>query len=344
MALHLEEVPEFHCTINLVPSLLTQLEAYVNGATDTHLTMSRRPVDGLERDDAIYLLDNFFMAFADSMIRPHPRYHELYMMRASWAGPAEPALLAVPASRPPRPSGLVESGLDSPPALREGPRARRVQGQGTALHRGGEALAARQAARAARPGHPPAPHAGRARAGRADHHALLPPDPPLAAGQEARARGHARRAPCRAIARVTRRTPRSTSAARWKATSPGSAPLLGACGPARARSASPWCRCWPATASSGSPPTRRSWAVPPEARSGETAGATSVIPICSTGAGRRARAITSCRMRLPRPLDVGPGRLPLPAQSRAPSPPATSWASCTPSATPAGTTRPRSSR
>jgi alpha-amylase/alpha-mannosidase (GH57 family) len=92
MALHLEEVPEFHCTINLVPSLLTQLEAYVGGATDTHLTMSRRPVDGLARDDACYLLDNFFMAFPDSMIRPHPRYHELYMLRASWAGPADQAL------------------------------------------------------------------------------------------------------------------------------------------------------------------------------------------------------------------------------------------------------------
>ncbi len=92
MALHLEEVPEFQCTINLVPSLLTQLEAYVNGATDTHLTISRMPVDGLEHDDACYLLDNFFMAFADSMIRPHSRYHELYMLRAWWAGPAEQAL------------------------------------------------------------------------------------------------------------------------------------------------------------------------------------------------------------------------------------------------------------
>ena len=92
MALHLEEVPEFQCTINLVPSLLTQLEGYVAGATDTHLTMSRRPVDGLKHDDACYLLDNFFMAFADSMIRPHSRYHELYMLRASWAGPADQAL------------------------------------------------------------------------------------------------------------------------------------------------------------------------------------------------------------------------------------------------------------
>ena len=47
MALHLEEVPEFRCTINLVPSLLAQLEAYVDGATDTPpaalATAGRRP-------------------------------------------------------------------------------------------------------------------------------------------------------------------------------------------------------------------------------------------------------------------------------------------------------------
>ena len=46
MALHLGEVPEFKCTINLVPSLLTQLEGYVEGATDTHLTMSPGPWTG----------------------------------------------------------------------------------------------------------------------------------------------------------------------------------------------------------------------------------------------------------------------------------------------------------
>src|SRR5262249_358168 len=92
MVMHLEEVPEFQCTINLVPSLLTQLEAYVNGATDTHLKLSRRSVDGLDREDACYLLNNFFMAFPEAMIRPHARYHELYLLRASWAGTAEQAL------------------------------------------------------------------------------------------------------------------------------------------------------------------------------------------------------------------------------------------------------------
>src|ERR1700726_2194004 len=61
MALHLEEVPEFSCTINLVPSLLAQLEAYAHGAGDTHLSASCRPVDGLGEDDACYVLDNFFM-------------------------------------------------------------------------------------------------------------------------------------------------------------------------------------------------------------------------------------------------------------------------------------------
>ena len=52
MALHLDEVPEFRCTINLVPSLLVQLQAYVDGATDRHLRVSRMPADGLSHDDA----------------------------------------------------------------------------------------------------------------------------------------------------------------------------------------------------------------------------------------------------------------------------------------------------
>ncbi len=92
MALHLEEVPEFRCTINLVPSLIVQIVAYVNGATDRHLQVSRAPADGLSRDDALYLLDNFFMASPDSMIRPYPRYHELYAQRALGVESASQAL------------------------------------------------------------------------------------------------------------------------------------------------------------------------------------------------------------------------------------------------------------
>ena len=92
MALHLEEVPEFRCTINLVPSLIVQILGYVNGASDSHLRVSRLPADGLAHEDAIYLLDNFFMANADAMIRPHPRYNELYHKRGLGSDSAEAAI------------------------------------------------------------------------------------------------------------------------------------------------------------------------------------------------------------------------------------------------------------
>ena len=82
MALHLKEVPEFRCTINLVPSLLAQILRYTeNGGSDRHLDVSRAPSDGLSEVDAMYLLDQFFMANVDNMIRPYPRYHELYQKR-----------------------------------------------------------------------------------------------------------------------------------------------------------------------------------------------------------------------------------------------------------------------
>ena len=42
MALHLLEVPEMRCTINLVPSLLDQIQGYTErGASDRHLDVSR---------------------------------------------------------------------------------------------------------------------------------------------------------------------------------------------------------------------------------------------------------------------------------------------------------------
>ena len=108
MALHLEEVPEFRCTINLVPSLLVAARGVRRRARPiAHLDVSRLPADGLAHDDACYLLDNFFMAYADTMIRPHPRYHELYLQRGvgNDTGPSTPC--PVPRARPPRPPGLV---------------------------------------------------------------------------------------------------------------------------------------------------------------------------------------------------------------------------------------------
>src|SRR3989449_10683740 len=74
MALHLLEWPEMRCAINLVPSLLLQLQAYTErGATDDFLLASRRPADSLSEEDCLFLLDNFFFANFETMIRPYPR-------------------------------------------------------------------------------------------------------------------------------------------------------------------------------------------------------------------------------------------------------------------------------
>lgn len=93
MALHLLEFPEMHCTINLVPSLLRQLLAYTErGASDRFLDVSRIPADGLSEDDSLFLLEHFFMANPDHMIRPFPRYAELYQRRALGRNSARDAL------------------------------------------------------------------------------------------------------------------------------------------------------------------------------------------------------------------------------------------------------------
>jgi alpha-amylase/alpha-mannosidase (GH57 family) len=83
MALHLLEVPEMRCTINLVPSLLVQLLAYTDrNASDRFLDVARIPAKDLSQADAIFLLDNYFMASPEQMIKPWPRFWELYQRRA----------------------------------------------------------------------------------------------------------------------------------------------------------------------------------------------------------------------------------------------------------------------
>ncbi len=93
MALHLLEFPEMRCTINLVPSLLLQLESYAqHGASDRFLDLSRIPADGLTENDALFLLDHFFMGNAEHMIRPYPRYGELFQRRGADKHSARDAL------------------------------------------------------------------------------------------------------------------------------------------------------------------------------------------------------------------------------------------------------------
>ena len=234
MAMHLEEVPEFRCTINLVPSLLVQIEAYVGGATDKHLMVSRMPADGLARDDALYLLDNFFMAYADAMIQPPPPLLRALpaagagrRLRRAGAGP-------LPRARPPRPPGLVQPRVVPPDALREGPGTRRVQGQGPPLHRGRERPGSWTSSARSSAGSSPCTASSPSGAGRADDDPVLPPDHPPPAGQAAGPRGDARRQPAGLPRRLSRgrRVPRPRRR-RVHREHFGAAPA--GCGPARGR-------------------------------------------------------------------------------------------------------------
>jgi alpha-amylase/alpha-mannosidase (GH57 family) len=93
MALHLLEVPEMRCTINLVPSLLVQILAYTErGATDRPMQATRLSAHDLTEADALYLLDHFFMANPEHVIAPWPRYHELLQRRALGKNTAREAL------------------------------------------------------------------------------------------------------------------------------------------------------------------------------------------------------------------------------------------------------------
>src|SRR5215475_9814131 len=93
MALHLAEVPEMRCSINLVPSLLTQILAYTEkGATDRFLQVARIPARDLTQHDALFLLDQYFMANHEHMIKPWPRLWELLQRRALGKNTAREAL------------------------------------------------------------------------------------------------------------------------------------------------------------------------------------------------------------------------------------------------------------
>lgn len=78
----LEDFPSVHQTFNLVPSLVDQILDYVeNNATDSHLALTLKPADELTPSDKDAILQNFFLANWENMIKPYPRYWELLRMR-----------------------------------------------------------------------------------------------------------------------------------------------------------------------------------------------------------------------------------------------------------------------
>ncbi|HIE06639.1 MAG TPA: glycoside hydrolase family 57, partial [Desulfarculaceae bacterium] len=78
----LDDFPNVRQNFNLVPSLLDQLQGYVDGnLTDKNLELTIKKADSLTVDEKVFILDYFFHAHWDNMVRPFPRYWELLKMR-----------------------------------------------------------------------------------------------------------------------------------------------------------------------------------------------------------------------------------------------------------------------
>ncbi len=82
MAAILEGYPDIRQTFNLVPSLLEQITEYTdNNATDTFLEITRKRPSELTEPEKGFMLEKFFLANIDNMIKPFPRYYELMSKR-----------------------------------------------------------------------------------------------------------------------------------------------------------------------------------------------------------------------------------------------------------------------
>ena len=108
-----------HATINLVPSLLVQLRQIRGGARGHAPCASRdcRPT-GCRPKTCIICSTIFSWSIRTTMIRPFPRYNELYEKRGFGIDPAERAAQTFFEPRHHRSAMLVESGLDSSAGVR----------------------------------------------------------------------------------------------------------------------------------------------------------------------------------------------------------------------------------
>ncbi len=80
----LKDFPLVKQNFNLVPSLLEQLIDYSeNNARDVYLEISRKKASDLTEDERLFILENFFLAHWDNMIKPFPRYYELLVKRGT---------------------------------------------------------------------------------------------------------------------------------------------------------------------------------------------------------------------------------------------------------------------
>ena len=80
----LADFPEVRVNFNLTPVLMLQIEELVQGKIrDLWLDWSRKPAADLDENERLAVLENFFKIQHDNLLRPFPRYAELYAKRGA---------------------------------------------------------------------------------------------------------------------------------------------------------------------------------------------------------------------------------------------------------------------
>ena len=75
----LDEFPNVHQNFNLVPSLMVQIQDYVDGtAQDPFLSVAAKPAKDLTVDERRFALQYLFQANPQNVIGRYPRYRELW--------------------------------------------------------------------------------------------------------------------------------------------------------------------------------------------------------------------------------------------------------------------------
>ncbi|WP_297213103.1 MULTISPECIES: glycoside hydrolase family 57 protein [Thermodesulfovibrio] len=89
MLLILKNFPKVKVTFNVVPSLLKQLMDYERGITDIFFEYSLIKAEDLSLEQKIFIIENFFLANWDTMVKPFRRYAELLEKRGKSYGNLE---------------------------------------------------------------------------------------------------------------------------------------------------------------------------------------------------------------------------------------------------------------
>ncbi len=93
MPWYLSKYPEIKATFNLVPSLLVQLKAYENkDIKDYFLQTLKSEVYNLTLTEKTYLIEYLFFSNTEHMIKPLPRYYDLFLQKEHFKSYKEVAL------------------------------------------------------------------------------------------------------------------------------------------------------------------------------------------------------------------------------------------------------------